>query len=141
MAFSESIPLEAKSKNFFSLPPLPPTRQSHSTALPGRLWTCGFERLRLPFPRHVPALVLPTRRPILAPVAFHPAGDEPGRVAGAHLVPNQQRTLNELQYRNFVNKCQLSEYNSAPNVQKCVQYVRIPSELPFCKPSLVVGLC
>ncbi len=58
------------------------------------------------------------------------------------LLPNQQRTLNELptelRCRNFVNKHRLG----IQNVQKCVRIVYmvcIPTKLPFCIPPLVVG--
>ncbi len=62
----------------------------------------------------------------------------------AHVIPNQQRTLNklppELRCRKFVNMHRLSMEIGTKRAKKpCMQRVRIPPELPFCIPLLVVG--
>ncbi len=61
----------------------------------------------------------------------------------ATVSPNQQRALNklppELRRRNFVTKHRLSTQIGAKRAKTCKQCVHIPTELPFCKPPLVVG--
>ncbi len=61
-----------------------------------------------------------------------------------HKAPNQQRTLNrlptDLRCRNFVTKHRLSIKIGARRVKTCMQCVRIPTELPFCMPAVVVKL-
>ena len=39
----------------------------------------------------------------------------------------------------FVNKCRLSMQVGAKHANACAQCVRVPTELPFCLPPLVVG--
>ncbi len=57
--------------------------------------------------------------------------------------PNQQHILNklptDLRCRNFVNNHRLSMQIGAKYAKTCMQRVQIPTELPFCIPSLVVG--
>ena len=59
------------------------------------------------------------------------------------LLPNQQHTLNklstELRCRNFVNKHRLSMQIGAKRAKKKTRTRRVPTELPFCTPPLVVG--
>ena len=71
-------------------------------------------------------------------------GEEKDLLFGCCRLPNQQRAFNklptELRCRNFVNKHPTEHTKSAPSVQKtCTRRVRVPTELPFCVPPLVVG--
>ncbi len=61
-----------------------------------------------------------------------------------YVQPNQQRTPNKLPTdlwcRNFVNKHRQSIEIGAKCAKMCVQYVHIPTELPFCTAPLAVVL-
>ncbi len=64
-------------------------------------------------------------------------------LSGFYCAPNRQRTLDrlpaELLRRNFVNKHRLSMQVGGKRAKTCVQRVRVPTELQFCVPPLVVG--